>query len=459
MSRPSGSASRRRRRTSSSTSDDNLYCGNRHGDIIRFFAPDHKRLRDLSRISAASRSAWRSTRRQPRCLRRRHGPLRVTPDRKVDKLTDETNRSCFSIIDDSRLRLADDLDIAPDGRIFFSEATVRYEMHEWPVDALEARGNGRIICYDPKQPARRAPSCATCIFPTASASRHDGQSILFAETWGCRDQPLLVRRTEAGPASRSVIETCRAIPDNINRASDGNYWLALARHAFARRFDLALRMPDFRRRMARAFAQRRMALSRTSTPAASIKFNEKGEILEALWDLGGNNHPMITSMREHRGYLYIGGISQQPDRPYKCPAPTQIWIGATLLGRMTNRTLHAEGSTAFARRARTSSRSRSMDGALKPNNVARRGARVRAARRARQPGDRRRWNCFIGLRQRRARRPRRRHVRRAVAFDRDVTALAVYADGALAVGLATAGSSPPAAAAHDRRSRAATGGH
>ena len=88
------------------------------------------------------------------------GLYRVTPERKVEKVTDETNRSLYSVNDDSRLRLADDLDIADDGRIFFSEATVRYEMHEWPVDGLEARGNGRIICYDPQQRARRAPCCA-----------------------------------------------------------------------------------------------------------------------------------------------------------------------------------------------------------------------------------------------------------------------------------------------------------
>jgi len=39
-----------------------------------------------------------------------------------------------------------------------------------------------------------------------------------------------------------------------------------------------------------------------------LKFNEQGEVLETMWDLGGQNHPMITSMREHRGYLYLGGI-------------------------------------------------------------------------------------------------------------------------------------------------------
>ena len=39
-----------------------------------------------------------------------------------------------------------------------------------------------------------------------------------------------------------------------------------------------------------------------------IRFDETGRIIETLWDLGGENHPMITSMREHRGWLYIGGI-------------------------------------------------------------------------------------------------------------------------------------------------------
>jgi hypothetical protein len=41
-------------------------------------------------------------------------------------MTAETNRTRFSIIDDSRMRLADDLDIAPDGKVYFSEATIRY---------------------------------------------------------------------------------------------------------------------------------------------------------------------------------------------------------------------------------------------------------------------------------------------------------------------------------------------
>ena len=112
-------------------------------------------LRPRRLAARAASAAWAST-----ASRR---------DRKIEKLTDETNRSWFSVIDDSRLRLADDLDIAPDGRIFFSEATIRYEMHEWPVDCLESRGNGRIICFDPNTGTTRTVLQEPASSRTASA--------------------------------------------------------------------------------------------------------------------------------------------------------------------------------------------------------------------------------------------------------------------------------------------------
>ena len=108
------------------------------------------RDRKSSRISAVVRSAWPSPATARCCAASAAWAFTASrTDRTIEKLTDETNRSWFSVIDDSRLRLADDLDVAPDGRVFFSEATIRYEMHDWPVDCLESRGNGRIICFDP----------------------------------------------------------------------------------------------------------------------------------------------------------------------------------------------------------------------------------------------------------------------------------------------------------------------
>jgi ribose transport system permease protein len=58
-----------------------------------------------------------------------------------------------------------------------------------------------------------------------------------------------------------------------------------------------------------------------------IKFNESGIIVESLWDFGGVNHPMITSMREHRGYLYLGGINNNRIGRIPIPGADVNWTG------------------------------------------------------------------------------------------------------------------------------------
>ncbi len=77
------------------------------------------------------------------------GVYGVAPDGRIFKVTDETNRTWYKLNDDSRLRMADDLDIAPDGKIYFSDCTTRYEMTTNTLDILEGRPNGRVVCYDP----------------------------------------------------------------------------------------------------------------------------------------------------------------------------------------------------------------------------------------------------------------------------------------------------------------------
>jgi ribose transport system permease protein len=303
--------------------DENLYCGSRHGDIIRFFGPDHKRWEIYAHIGGHPLGMAFDAKGNLHTCVGGMGLYMITPDpeRKVIKLSDETNRSLFSIIDDSRLRLADDLDIAPDGRVFFSEATVRYEMYDWMVDALEARGNGRIICYDPKDGSSRTvvPSLQ---LPNGICVEPNGQSLLFAETWGCR----ITRWWFDGPnkgKSEVIIENLPGYPDNINRASDGTYWCALCGMR-SPVFDLALTMPQFRRRMVYKVARDEWLYPNMNTGCV-IKFDASGKILDVLWDLGGEAHPMITSIREHRGYLYLGGIYNNRVGKYKIPGADPNW--------------------------------------------------------------------------------------------------------------------------------------
>jgi ribose transport system permease protein len=283
---------------------DNLYAGSRHGDIIRFFAPDYERMEVFAHIGGTPLGMAFDREDNLYVCIGGMGLYRVTPERKVEKVTDETNRSYSSINDDSRLRLADDLDITDDGRIFFSEATVRFEMHEWATDGLEARGNGRIICFD-THTGKTHTVIRDLKFPNGVCIASDGQSFLFAETWNCTVKRYWFDGPKRG-TTELVLENLPGFPDNINNSSDGHYWMSLVGMRCPA-LDLAWKMPGFRRRMAKRVPRDEWLFPNINTGCV-LKFNERGEVLETMWDLGGQNHPMITSMREHRGYLYLGGI-------------------------------------------------------------------------------------------------------------------------------------------------------
>lgn len=285
-------------------SDDNLYAGSRHGDVVRFLAPDYKVREVYAHIGG-----------QPLGLHFDHegslyvcisgmGLYKITRDRTVVRLADETNRTPFSIIDDSRMRFADDMDFGPDGRVYFSEATIRYDVADWTTDALEGRGNGRILCYDPKTGQTRTV-LPKRMFPNGICMTGDGESLLFAESWVGR----ISRYWFDGPRKGKVevvVDDLPGYPDNIRRSSDGHFWVAMVGMRTPA-LDLAMRMPSFRRRMAQRVAFEEWIYPNINTGGV-IKMTVDGQVLESLWDRVGRAHPMVTSMREHKGYLYIGGV-------------------------------------------------------------------------------------------------------------------------------------------------------
>ena len=130
-------------------------------------------------------------------------------------------------------------------------------MDEWPVDGLEARGNGRIICYDTNT-GKTHTAIRGLKFPNGICVASDGQSILFAETFGCSIKRYWFEGPKKGRVE-VVMDNLPGYPDNINLASDGNYWLALVGMR-SPALDLAWRMPGFRMRMAKRAAGRRMAV-------------------------------------------------------------------------------------------------------------------------------------------------------------------------------------------------------
>ena len=295
--------------------NDNLYGVDRRGFIVRFQPPDYKVGEEFARIGGRPLGMTLDKDENIIVCVSGMGVYGVRPDRKVFKVTDETNRTLFRLKDDSRLLLADDLDIAPDGKIYFSDPSTRYMLEEWALDGFEGRGNGRVICHDPSTGTTRTV-LRNLNFPNGICVSHDGNSILIASTYACQIYRYWIATEKAG-TSEVLIDNLPGYPDNINRASDGRYWLALV-GLRAPAYDIAMADPGFRTRMVKRIPPDEWLIPGINQGCIA-KFDDRGNVVETLWDPLAASHPTITSVREHKGFLYIGGLEN--NRIGRVPLP------------------------------------------------------------------------------------------------------------------------------------------
>src|SRR4029079_3836115 len=130
--------------------DDHLYCGTRHGEIVRFFAPDYRSSEVFAHTGGFPLGlAFDREGTLLSCVGAM-GLYAISQSGKVTQLSAETNRSYTSVVDDARLRDPNDLDVGPDGRIYFTDSTTRYDAHDWAIDSIEGRPTGRLLVFDPK---------------------------------------------------------------------------------------------------------------------------------------------------------------------------------------------------------------------------------------------------------------------------------------------------------------------
>ncbi|WP_206597606.1 SMP-30/gluconolactonase/LRE family protein, partial [Pantoea dispersa] len=219
----------------------------------------------------------------------------------------------YKLTDASRLRMADDLDIAPDGKIYFSDCTTRYEMTTNTLDILEGRPNGRVVCYDPATKTTRTV-INHFYFPNGICVSHDGKSILIASTSLCK----VFRHWIDGPnkgKTEVLMDELPVTPDNINRASDVTYWLAVV-GIRTPTFDLAARKPGFRLRMGQAGADRRMAGARAE-PWLRAEVQREGRGAGIV--VGSDRHLAFDLDLDARapGLSLSRRPREQPDRPHQ----------------------------------------------------------------------------------------------------------------------------------------------
>ncbi|MBW1785996.1 MAG: SMP-30/gluconolactonase/LRE family protein [Deltaproteobacteria bacterium] len=231
------------------------------------------------------------------------GLLSIAPDGAVKELA--------TIADGIAIHYADDVDVAADGKIYFSDASTKFGAGQCGgtyeaslLDIMEHGGHGRLLVYDPAT-GKAKTLLGNLNFANGVAVCHDQRAVLVNETGSYR----VVRYWLEGPKkgqSEILIEALPAFPDNISAGLSDRYWIAFVspRNAIIDR----LSAKPFLRKM----VQRLPAFMRPKAVPYGhvIAINDNGEVMEDLQDPSGA-YPLNTSLTETEDYLYIGSLVAQ----------------------------------------------------------------------------------------------------------------------------------------------------
>ncbi len=152
------------------------------------------------------------------------GLLSITPDGVISELA--------TTADGIPIRYADDVDIAADGKIYFSDASTKFGAKEFAgtyeaslLDLNEHGGHGRLIVYDPV--TGEAKTLLDGLnFANGVAVAHDQRYVLVNETGSYRVIRFWIAGQKKGQVE-TLIGPLPAFPDNISTGHNGRYWVAL----------------------------------------------------------------------------------------------------------------------------------------------------------------------------------------------------------------------------------------
>lgn len=243
------------------------------------------------------------------------GLLAIAADGQVSMLADRVSA-------DDPIRYPNSVVVAPDGTIYFTDASRRFAPAEWGgtyeasvLDILEQAASGRVLAHDPATSSTRVVVRGLS-FANGIALGSDGHTLFVAETGRYRIWKIDGRAREldvhsGSPQARVLLDNLPGYPDNLMRGLDGRIWAGLfkARNPAA---DGLSQKPFMRKVLLR--------LPRSLLPVGQpyghvFAFDESGRVVEDLQDPDG-------------AYLETTGATETFDRLYihSLHAPTIGWV-------------------------------------------------------------------------------------------------------------------------------------
>ncbi|MBA85861.1 SMP-30/gluconolactonase/LRE family protein [Thalassobius sp. S69A] len=227
------------------------------------------------------------------------GLLAIDPQGQVSLLADSA--------DGVPIRYANDVDIAADGTIFFTDASTRFgaKAHGGTLpasilDLIEHSSNGRVLKYDP-QTGKATLFTNGLTFPNGISIGANGD-VYVAETG-----TYSVWRYAPDGTGRQVLRNLPGFPDNLNAAPDGSFWLGL----------VSPRNPIVDRLSARPrLRQAILRLPETMRPAPKrygfvLRMDAEGRVLETLQDPAGSYALTTGAITAADGSIFVSSLTER----------------------------------------------------------------------------------------------------------------------------------------------------
>jgi sugar lactone lactonase YvrE len=235
------------------------------------------------------------------------GLLAISPDAQVTVLADHVSP-------DDPIRYADAVVVAPDGTIYFTDASTRFSPAEWGgtypasvLDIMEQSATGRVLAHDPATRDTRIVAHGFS-FANGIALSSDGHTLFVNETGRYRIWKVDGRANDVdvqgGSAAATVLlDNLPGYPDNLMRGLDGRIWVGLIKP----RNPAADRLADkpFLRKVLLRLPRSLLPLGEPYGHIFAI--DEDGHVTEDLQDPSGA-YPETTSATETADRLYVHSL-------------------------------------------------------------------------------------------------------------------------------------------------------
>jgi len=224
------------------------------------------------------------------------GLISVSHDGETSVLTDSYNGE--------RMVMVDDLDIAADGSIWFSDASTDYGYGDYLNQFLEMRPTGRLFSYDPRTRGTTL-RMDRIHFANGVALGPDEAYVLVNETTTGRIKRLWLKGENVGEEDL-FFDGMPGGGDNISYNGDGLFWVAIP----------ALRSAVLEGAADKPFLRKLLGILplETMVPERLYSFvvaiDTEGNVRHTLQDPDAK-FQSITSVNQFGNTLYIGSLKEQ----------------------------------------------------------------------------------------------------------------------------------------------------